>query len=246
MKGLKKIFVSVLSLGITASLSSIGVSANSQDQDYDEIIDNIVEVSGMPVYAIENSINEIAEGEQIDKTVVAKALLQDMQNETISTEPRIETRASSSLPNSVLGDIWFSTATTSFYNHGHVGMYYTTSSIIEARGIDYKVAVRNCSDIPAKSGDQILAVSSIPNGTNRSAYRVRKAAVDWAYGKKGASYALTFNNKSCGNNDYNCSQLVWCAYNKTGDQKDLDSDGTWFVSPTDIKNSEWTFKVWSY
>lgn len=73
MKGLKKIFVSVLSLGTAASLSSIGVSANSQDQDYDEIIDNIVEVSGMPVYAIENSVNEIAEGEQIDKTVVAKA-----------------------------------------------------------------------------------------------------------------------------------------------------------------------------
>lgn len=244
MKGLKKIFVSVLSLGFAASLSSIGVSANSQD--YDEIIDNIVEVSGMPVYAIENSVNEIAEAEQIDKTVVAKALLQDMQNETISTEPRIETRASSSLPNSVLGDIWFSTATTSFYNHGHVGMYYTTSSIIEARGIDYKVAVRNCSNITAKSGDQILAVSSTPNGTNRSTYSVRKAAVDWAYGKKGASYALTFNNKSCGNNDYNCSQLVWCAYNKTGDKKDLDSDGTWFVSPTDIKNSEWTYKVWSY
>lgn len=244
MSVIKKVFVSALSLGMALNISIIGISANSKD--YDDIINDIVEISGMPVYAVENSIDEIAASEQLDKTVVAKMILDDMQNENMNNEPRIETRASSPLPNSVLGDIWFSTATTSFYNHGHVGMYYTASSIIEARGVGYKVAVRNCSNITAKSGDQILAVSSIPNGSTRSAYRVRKAAVDWAYGKRGASYALTFNNKSCGNNDYNCSQLVWCAYNKTGDQKDLDSDGTWFVSPTDIKNSEWTYRVWSY
>ena len=59
-------------------------------------------------------------------------------------------------------------------------------------------------------------------------------------------YAYTINNKSCGYNDYNCSQLVWCAYNKTGDSKDLDSDGTWFVSPTDIKNSNWTNAIKIY
>lgn len=43
----------------------------------------------------------------------------------------------------------------------------------------------------------------------------------------------------------NCSQLVWCAYRQTSGV-DLDSDGTWFVSPSDMKDSEFTFIIWSY
>ena len=91
-----------------------------------------------------------------------------------------------------------------------------------------------------------FSVKSIKSKNTRATTRSRQSAVNWAKGKLGKSYAYTVNNKSCGNNDYNCSQLVWCSYKETTEGRDLDSDGTWFVSPSDIKNSDWTYNVWTY
>lgn len=116
----------------------------------------------------------------------------------------------------------------------------------------YFAGYQNCmqiigeiSEITVKPGDLILGVSMFPGGTERASEFMSRSAVDWAKTKKGFSYAYTFNNKSCGNHDYNCSQLVWCAYRQTSGV-DLDSDGTWFVSPSDMKDSEFTFIIWSY
>lgn len=243
---MKKIKILLLkSFCFSLAFNVMTTNIHAETEDYTSIIDEIVEKSGAPSYVIENSIEEVSTETGKDKITVANELLNDMKNEEISEET-IELRASKKLPNSSLGDIWYSKATTSFYNHGHVGLYYSASSIIEARGAGYKVAKRNCSSITSKPGDVVMAVKSIKSKNTRASQRVRQSAVNWAETKLGKSYAYTVNNKSCGNNDYNCSQLVWCSYKKTTDGRDLDSDGTWFVSPSDIKNSDWTFNVWSY
>lgn len=222
----------------------IGVEASNE---YDDKVDLIVDISGAPRYVIEDNIKEIAEQEKLSIDIVTELLLEDMKNEEdmVPQNQNVTRRASSTLPSSYTGDIWFSKATTSFYNHGHVALYQTTTSLIEARGSGYTVATRNISQVQAKSGDLVLAVKMTTSGNSRINHKRRQAAVDWAVGKTGHSYAYTVNNKTCGNNDYNCSQLVWCAYNNTA-SIDLDSDGTWFVSPTDIKNSNWVYTVWSY
>lgn len=243
MKKMNNLLFSAICLSIGFGAMSSNIYAESKD--YDSIVEEIVEKSGTPKYAIEDSIEAIVAETGRVKISVANEFLFDMNNEAIS-EPTIETRAEKKLPNSALGDIWYSKATTSFYNHGHVGLYYSASSIIEARGSGYKVAIRNCSSITAKSGDVVMAVKSIKSENTRATTRSRQSAVNWAKGKLGKSYAYTVNNKSCGNNDYNCSQLVWCSYKKTTEGRDLDSDGTWFVSPSDIKNSDWTYNVWTY
>lgn len=147
------------------------------------------------------------------------------------------------LSKSSTGDIWYSNATTSFWNHGHVGLYENDSTIIEARGPGYKVASRSVSKIKAKNGDKILAVAAKKNGKTRMSYSQRSKAVQWARTKRGKSYAYTLDNKKCGNHDDNCSQLVWCSYKNTGSKFDLDSNGGIFVAPKNIVNSPYTYVV---
>lgn len=220
-------------------------------QNYMQIIGEISEITGLPVQIIESEIKKIASTEQVDKEAIAKTLLDDMKNEITTSDVSAAIQSSGDmleevlLPSSTMGDIWFSTGKFSFYDHGHVGLYSSDDTIIEARGAGFKVDERDCSEITVKPGDLILGVSMFPGGTERASEFMRRSAVDWAKTKKGFSYAYTFNNKSCGNHDYNCSQLVWCAYRQTSGV-DLDSDGTWFVSPSDIKDSEFTFIIWSY
>ena len=68
--------------------------------------------------------------------------------------------------------------------------------------------------------------------------RKQQDVVGFARGKIGSKYAYTLDNKSCGNHDYNCSQLLYCAY----------AIGAWiyvdaFVTPSDIYHSDYVFYI---
>lgn len=216
--------------------------------DYDQLKQEIIMISNIDSEDLENSILSISIQSGLTKEEVAQVLLDDMMNEEVTSGESVgeERAASVKLAHSTKGDIWFSEATTSLYRHGHVGLYQSSSVIIEARGNGYKVAPRKTSDITAKSGDMILGVSSAANGRTRISSKVRDEAVNFANSKQGREYARTLDNKKCGNHDYNCSQLVWCAFKQSSASLDLDSDGTWFVSPSDIKNSNRTFVIRRY
>lgn len=64
----------------------------------------------------------------------------------------------------------------------------------------------------------------------------RDSAANWAYGKRGKAYNYVFyDNKYIESTVYNCSQLVWAAYRKYGN--DLDSNGGLGVYPSNIRDS---------
>ena len=217
----KKLKVSLVLVLIYSIIIIAPVSANS-DQNIDIIIKKIVELSGLPEYAVLDSIESIANRENKRKYEVASGLL----NEVVDAIPnksenrkknKISTLASSPLPYSVPGDIWYTVAGSIPWYHGHVGMYTTSMTIIEARGLGYTVAERPVTAIQAKEGDSVLAVKQNMMNDTRVSLSVAFEAVAWARSKTGSAYAVTLDNKTCGNHDYNCSQLVWCAYrNVTG------------------------------
>ena len=247
-KVLNPIFIFVL-------LSLLTVSANAKlVSNYDILIEKLSSAYSLPKEQLLLDIEVISERENIDRLKVAEILLRDMSNESIIAENNFLVNGntemlgtlSTTIPASDIGNIWFSTATTSFYNHGHVALYDTPTSVVEARGSGYTVAIRSIYNIQAKSGDKVLAVKNSQTVNSIAPVSVRTAAINWAKGKIGSAYSYSVDNKSCGVHDYNCSQLVWCAYKNVTGSRDLDSDGTWFVSPSDIKNSSWVYAVWSY
>lgn len=232
-------------LFLTLFVTSISAENINEADELSNLINKITEISTAPRYVIQSSVNDIAIENNMDAVIVAQMIFDDLNEENVDEINTMSSKAiSTTLPTASFGDIWYSKATTSFYNHGHVALYFDSSSLIEARGSGYKVAVRSIYGVTAKAGDSVMMVTTAKNGSTRRTHGDRLGAVEWAENRLGSNYAYTVNNKSCGVNDYNCSQLVWCAYSKAIGI-DLDSDGTWLVTPMDIKNSSWTKSTWS-
>lgn len=249
MDKLKKAIV-IFSLIVSIMNANVIMTNASESNDFDKLVNEIVNNSGVPRYAIENDIIRISERTKQEVNIVARLLLDEVLS-SISYEDKSLTRSSGegtiSMISSTYGDLWYSNAYTLVWNHGHIGMYETNNTIIEARGPGYTVAARMISNMKALSGDKILAVSSSANSNSRINYTYRIEATEWAKTRKGKGYAYTLDNKYCGAyHDYNCSQLVWCSYYNTSKQLDLDSDGGNFVSPGNIMNSSYTYVVHTY
>jgi len=131
------------------------------------------------------------------------------------------------------GDIFVSPSSTLFVQHGHTGVYYTTSVIVEAPGTGKKSRSIATGTYKVGKGAVKQAVSTTQTKRNSSA--------NHAYNKlRGKSYNTNFAfNKSTTGASMNCSQLVWSAF-KVGAGIDLDGNGGPGVYPYNIKDSKLT------
>jgi uncharacterized protein YycO len=127
------------------------------------------------------------------------------------------------------GDIFHSYAQTAIYKHNHVGIYYTTTTIVEAPGRDTKS--RSVTASTLKKCGPIYKMSV--NATQSS----RDKAANYAYTHyRGKDYDLNFaGNKGSDSTKLNCSELVWKAY-KNAVNIELDSNGGPGVYPNNIKD----------
>lgn len=127
------------------------------------------------------------------------------------------------------GDIFHSHAKTLNNDHDHVGIYYTTKTIVEAPGEGSKsksvtaATLKKCGPIVKMYVDTTQAK--------------RDKAANHAYNNfRGLPYDKNFfDNKDNSNGKLNCSELVWKAY-KHGAGIDLDSNGGKGVYPDDIRD----------
>lgn len=129
------------------------------------------------------------------------------------------------------GNIYFEPAGTFGIQHGHTGLYYSTSTLVESVPDD---GVRSVALVNKKvdAGARILAVKSEYATTTD-----KNNAANWAYSRVGIdaySYNFATNRLTSCIGDKNCSKLVWCAYNSV---VDLDKNGGLGVYPTDIRDS---------
>ncbi len=131
------------------------------------------------------------------------------------------------------GDIFVSPASTFFVQHGHTGIYYSTTTIVEAPGAGKKSRSIAANKVQVGRG----AVKQYVRTTSTN----RGKAANYAFNKlRGKGYNANFAvNKSTTGSKMNCSQLVWAAY-KAATGIDLDGNGGPGVYPYNIKDSSKT------
>jgi uncharacterized protein YycO len=133
---------------------------------------------------------------------------------------------------SATGDFFYTPARTAFVNHGHVGLYYSSNTIVESVFPD---GVRSIS-ANVRMVEKGAVVKSVST-TNV----VKRDAANWAYSQIGQPYSLNFmNNRNTGHTGAkNCSKLIWSAYLLNGGL-DLDVNKGFGVYPRDIRDAKQT------
>lgn len=133
---------------------------------------------------------------------------------------------------SAQGDFYYTPSSTAYVNHGHVGLYYTSNTIVESI---YPSGVRSIS-ANVRKVDRGAVVRSVSASST-----VKKNAAVWANGQIGASYSLNFaNNRNTGHTGAkNCSKLIWSAYLLKGNM-DLDVNKGLGVYPRDVRDASQT------
>jgi uncharacterized protein YycO len=129
------------------------------------------------------------------------------------------------------GDIFYYPSSSYGFNHAHTGIYRWRGVVVEAAndrlGVrKISVAERNTvtGGIPG-SGSYVAQVYT-------SSWSDRVTATNWANDQDGKGYRGATSRNRTQSAPFNCSQLVWAAYNRVG--FDLDEDGGWYVLPRNI------------
>lgn len=133
---------------------------------------------------------------------------------------------------SARGDFYYTPSATAYVNHGHVGLYYSSSTIVESI---YPSGVRSIS-ANVRKVDKGAVVKSISTTST-----VKQNAANWAYTQIGQPYSLNFaNNRNTGHTGAkNCSKLIWSAFLLKGGL-DLDVNKGLGVYPRDVRDASQT------
>lgn len=124
------------------------------------------------------------------------------------------------------GDYFYHHSSTWGFNHGHVGMFRRKDVIIEAANAD--AGVHRVSS----TARRVPVGATVLNELSGTPYSQRDAATEWANGTVGSAYRSFHSQNKTYSAPFNCSQLMWAAFNREG--LDLDANGGSFVLPLDI------------
>lgn len=141
-----------------------------------------------------------------------------------------------SVGSSTKGNFYYTPSQTAYLDHGHVGLYYTSTTIVESVPSS---GVRTISTTARKVDSTGAKVKSVTTSTTN-----RNNAANWAKTQVGQSYSYNFaTNRQTGHTGAkNCSKLIWSAYKLNG-SLDLDVDGGLGVYPRDVRDAKGTALV---
>ncbi|MBD7909237.1 YiiX/YebB-like N1pC/P60 family cysteine hydrolase [Sporosarcina gallistercoris] len=141
-----------------------------------------------------------------------------------------------SVGSSTKGNFYYTPSQTAYLDHGHVGLYYTSTTIVESVP---SAGVRTISTTARKVDSSGAKVKSVTTSTTN-----RNNAANWARSQVGQSYSYNFaTNRQTGHTGAkNCSKLIWSAYKLNG-SLDLDVDGGLGVYPRDVRDAKGTVLV---
>jgi uncharacterized protein YycO len=132
---------------------------------------------------------------------------------------------------STKGNFFYTASQTAYLNHGHVGLYYMSSTIVESVP---DTGVRTISTTLRKVDQGDAQVRSVSTSTAN-----RDNAANWAYSRVGIdnySYNFATNRTTSHYGDKNCSKLIWSAYKLNGGL-DLDVNAGLGVYPRDVRDA---------
>lgn len=222
------------------------VSLHGNGLTREELQETILEISlqqGVSQEKITNQILQELQVKQIEQTQQPLRTAKPTKDKVQVTEPGVIKPFSDSgsdgdyqLTQSRKGTFFYQPASTLGLPHGHIGMFYTTTTIIEAANPDDGVRSASVANRKVSSGSRIMS-TTLTNSPDDD------AAANWAFGKRGNSYNNNFaSNRSCSGSKFNCSQLVWCAF-KQAANIDLDKDGGLGVYPVDIRDHKDVYDI---
>ncbi|MGW4129458.1 hypothetical protein [Amycolatopsis japonica] len=131
------------------------------------------------------------------------------------------------------GDIFHSYAKSSVVKHNHVGIYYTTKTIVEAPGTGQKSKSVTASTLKKCGPIYKMYVATLQENRDKAANHAYNNFRNMPYDPN------FFDNKANSNGKLNCSELVWKAY-RHGTKLDLDGNGGPGVYPDDLKEHDAT------
>lgn len=234
----RAVVIGVAAVGLM--IPSVAMASTTDDE-----IDQLVTLNpGMTRSQVIETVQELADknGQTFDETV-SQSLAELLAAQAAAAPQEQGISPLSSGGGSVTiknadhkGDVYYAPAGTLFITYGHVGIYWTTKTTVEAPGSGKKSATFTAASrwVPKGAVKQYVTTTQ-PN---------RDAAANYAYNYlRNHDYNPDFlNNKQTGIHAgaaYNCSQLVWIAYiNSVG--IDLDSNGGNSVMPANIRDSSRT------
>lgn len=218
---------------LLASTSFSGASANSFSY-VDEILTLQPDVSSNELMS---SVEEIAKNTGETEQQILEQIYKELKNdqaqglaEAKSNQTSGDSGGTVSVGNSTKGNFYYTPSQTAYLDHGHVGLYYTSTTIVESVP---SAGVRTISTTARKVDSSGALVKSVSTTTTN-----RNNAANWAYSQVGQSYSYNFaTNRSTGHNGAkNCSKLIWSAYKLNGNL-DLDDDGGLGVYPRDVRDA---------
>ena len=228
-------------------------------EDADELFDSLEEYAEeegiSPELAIEQAVAEAEESYYFDETYYGETDFElegdyidpEGNGEYFSTEEELsETDSGFSALSSGeakrnikvgsarnKGDVVYTPAKTAGYNHGHSGIYYSKTVLVEAPGLGKKSKATGQGSFLVAKGAHKQYVKTTSANRNRAANKAYNSY-------RGKSYNSNFaNNKKTNSAKMNCSQLVWAAYKSTSGI-DLDGNGGPGVYPGNIRDSSRT------
>ena len=240
-KFLKKILsVFLVVLIVTLTFFPVKSSFAASNPSFDEKIEFLLELQpGLTEEELLESITLGAEATGNTEEEFIDLALQEIKTiisgeNTIGIQPYGGSAGTLYLsPATNKGDIFYTPSATMGIDHGHVGIYYTTTQIVESvpttgvRKISYNGRY-------VESGTVMQTVSTTQ--------AKRNAAADWAnsrVGIDGYSYNFATNRTTSHEGAKNCSKLVWSAYMLKA-SIDIDKNGGTGVYPLDIRDSSLT------
>ncbi|MHC0036355.1 YiiX/YebB-like N1pC/P60 family cysteine hydrolase [Pseudoneobacillus sp. C159] len=135
------------------------------------------------------------------------------------------------------GNFFYTASYTAYLNHGHVGMYYSSGTIVESVPSTGVRTISTTNRLVDKGAAVVKSVTT--TSTNKT------NAANWAYSRVGIdaySYNFANNRNTSHYGDKNCSKLIWSAYKLNGGL-DLDVDGGFGVYPRDVRDAKQTAVV---
>lgn len=224
--------------------------------DADELLESLHEYADdegiSPEQAVEQAVTEAEESYYFDETYYGETDFElegeyiypegndeyfSSEDDLVKTGPVFSALSSGGTKRNIRvgsarnkGDVVYTPAKTAGYNHGHSGIYYSKTVLVEAPGVGKKSKATGQVNFLVARGAHKQYVKT--SSSNRS-----KAANKAYTSYRGKSYNSNFaNNKKTSSTKMNCSQLVWAAYKSTSGI-DLDGNGGPGVYPGNIRNS---------
>ncbi|MCM3240297.1 hypothetical protein M3589_21755 [Heyndrickxia oleronia] len=232
---MKKILLSsILAAGLVVS-SVPSVFAASDDVPYlNDILQMQPDVTSDELLA---DVESIAKETGNSQEEILEQIYKELKNDAnlAEDENRLSGGSGGTVPvgTSTKGNFFYTDSQTAYLNHGHVGLYYASSTIVESVPSAGVRKISTSSRLVDKGG---ACVKSVTTSTAN-----RNGAANWAYSQIGQKYSYNFaTNRSTGHNGAkNCSKLIWSAYKLNGNL-DLDKNKGLGVYPRDVRDASGT------